>query len=118
MMDPIRPRIDFDSPMNEPKAPPGTLLTPTEGVVRHPSEVTEDDTGNPEALLAHALMTSLLALSSITQGIGAFVTPVSSSSSVWGANGLWHHRAGSPRCDLRRMAQALLLVQKSERSCG
>lgn len=91
MTDPIRPRIDFDSPLNEPEVPRLRAArhfthADSEGFVPHPSEVAEDDTGKPEALLTHALTpkrslwrrrvvagVGLLALSSVAQGIGAFV---------------------------------------------
>lgn len=91
MTDPIRPRIDFDSPLNEPEVPRLCAArhfthADSEGFVPHPSEVAEDDTGKPEALLTHALTpkrslwrwrvvagVGLLALSSVAQGIGAFV---------------------------------------------
>ncbi|AHF76950.1 hypothetical protein Sant_1898 [Sodalis praecaptivus] len=91
MTDPIRPRIDFDSPLNEPEAPRLRAArhfthADSEGFVPHPSAVAEDETGKPEALLTHALTpkrslwrrmvvagVGLLALSSVAQGIGAFV---------------------------------------------
>ncbi|WP_074013481.1 YcjF family protein [Candidatus Sodalis sp. SoCistrobi] len=92
MTDPIRPRIDFDSPLDTPAEPPLRAArhftdNVSEAFIPQSTEAQDNDSGKPEALITYALTpkrslwrrmvvagAGLLLLSSIAQGIGAFVS--------------------------------------------
>ncbi|MFT4465882.1 MAG: hypothetical protein ACMX3H_16155 [Sodalis sp. (in: enterobacteria)] len=130
MTDPIRPRIDFDSLMNEPEAP--RLRTArhfthadSEGFVPHPAEVPEDDDGKPEALLTHALtpkrrlwrrmvVVAGIGLLALSGGAGRGRLAAAAVVQPGCVDSRRHHRAGGPRRGLRRMAQALSPARKGD----
>lgn len=92
MNDPIRPRIDFDSPLDTPAELPLRAArhftdNVSEAFIPQPMEAQDNDSGKPEALITYALTpkrslwrrmvvagAGLLLLSSVAQGIGAFVS--------------------------------------------